>query len=74
MNDEGPTFDRSVYLVYTLDEDAEVGTEVVTVTASDPDSGENSVITYAIADGSDGGWFTFLSAGYFKFFLKFIYL
>ncbi|KAM4622175.1 protocadherin Fat 2 [Polymixia lowei] len=48
-NDNGPIFSQASYQA-TLDENAPVGSSVLTVAAVDEDEGKNSFVTYAIAN------------------------
>lgn len=46
MNDNKPEFSLSSYVSSLLLKDAEEGTVVLKLSATDPDSGNNSMITY----------------------------
>ena len=50
MNDNRPVFDESPYRV-TLPENTPVGTEIVTVRATDQDIGLNGLVSYLVAPG-----------------------
>ena len=56
VNDNGPIFGRPIY-TSTLAEDTVVVHSVLAVSASDRDTGNNSVITYSIIDGNTAGHF-----------------
>lgn len=56
INDNKPLFDKSPYLA-RVDEDATVGTSVVSVFAQDDDKGPNKEITYNIKSGNEQGTF-----------------
>ena len=49
VNDNGPIFDHSDYVV-SLNESVPIGTRVLQVTATDNDDGDNSQITYYLAE------------------------
>ncbi|XP_038627396.1 protocadherin gamma-A4-like [Tachyglossus aculeatus] len=51
-NDNAPVFTQSVYQV-SIPEDAPVGTQVVTVNATDPDEGVNAEVTYSFRKITD---------------------
>ncbi|KAJ8383115.1 hypothetical protein SKAU_G00038930 [Synaphobranchus kaupii] len=51
MNNNAPEFLQTSYKA-SIDEHVPIGTEVLTVSASDVDSGENGFITYSIANGN----------------------
>lgn len=57
QNQFAPVFVKKAYEV-TIAENISVGSNVVTVSASDKDVGVNGKMSYAIAGGNDGGWFT----------------
>ncbi|XP_063375219.1 fat-like cadherin-related tumor suppressor homolog [Cydia amplana] len=59
VNDNAPRFSAELYSV-TLPEDAELGTLVAKVHATDPDLGSNRLITYSFVEeeGGDGGVFS----------------
>ena len=57
VNDNSPQFSPSNQYAATLNENDVVGTSVVDVDATDPDSVENAVLTYAITTGNTGGAF-----------------
>uniref|UniRef100_A0A8C8EHU5 Protocadherin-16 n=1 Tax=Oncorhynchus tshawytscha TaxID=74940 RepID=A0A8C8EHU5_ONCTS len=48
VNDNAPTFTQDLYQVMTLAEHSPAGSAVVTVTATDRDSGENGRVTYRV--------------------------
>ncbi|XP_006891261.1 PREDICTED: protocadherin gamma-A12 [Elephantulus edwardii] len=50
-NDNPPTFPQASYLAY-IPENNPRGTSVFSVTAQDPDSGENAQVTYSLADST----------------------
>ncbi|CAL1540134.1 unnamed protein product [Lymnaea stagnalis] len=52
-NDNSPVFDKSVYKKNVL-EDVKPGTTVLTVTATDPDLGQNGLVTYSLGNETDG--------------------
>uniref|UniRef100_A0A8C8R7D8 Neural-cadherin n=1 Tax=Pelusios castaneus TaxID=367368 RepID=A0A8C8R7D8_9SAUR len=54
VNDNKPVFTRSVYEV-NVDEDQDVGSTVITVTANDEDEGANAKLRYQITAGNTGG-------------------
>lgn len=56
INDNKPLFNKSPYLA-RVDEDAIIGTSVVTVFAKDDDIGLNKEITYSIKTGNEQGTF-----------------
>ncbi|XP_063045235.1 neural-cadherin [Engraulis encrasicolus] len=56
VNDNKPTFAQSIYEV-DVDEDADVGSTVVTVSANDEDEGANAKLRYQITSGNAGGVF-----------------
>ena len=62
VNDSPPQFGEALY-VFSLPENASVGTTVGTVTATDADIGSNAVVTYSIASGDPEGKFTVSSEG-----------
>ena len=51
VNDNSPIFEEDVYNANVL-ENSSTGTDVITVTASDADSGTNGLITYSITNGN----------------------
>ena len=58
-NNNEPTFNPANYQS-VINSNAAVGTEVLKVSATDADQGENAKITYAIVEGNDeGGSFLF---------------
>ncbi|XP_056381620.1 neural-cadherin-like isoform X2 [Hyla sarda] len=54
VNDNQPSFTRRAYFV-SVDEDQDVGSVVVIVSANDPDEGMNANIRYQITAGNIGG-------------------
>uniref|UniRef100_W5KLY4 Protocadherin-16 n=1 Tax=Astyanax mexicanus TaxID=7994 RepID=W5KLY4_ASTMX len=56
MNDNVPTFTQDLYQV-TLPEHSPPGSAVVTVTATDRDSGENGRVTYRVLSSSREGFY-----------------
>ncbi|KAG8562655.1 hypothetical protein GDO81_015756 [Engystomops pustulosus] len=54
VNDNQPSFTQRAYFV-SVDEDQDVGSVVVTVSANDPDEGMNANIRYQITAGNIGG-------------------
>ncbi|XP_041123428.1 neural-cadherin [Polyodon spathula] len=56
VNDNKPIFAQSVYEV-NVDEDADVGFVVITVSANDEDEGANAKLRYQITSGNTGGVF-----------------
>ncbi|NWS17802.1 CADN protein, partial [Pachyramphus minor] len=54
VNDNEPVFAQSVYEV-NVDEDQDVGSTVVTVSANDEDEGTNAKLRYQITAGNTGG-------------------
>lgn len=56
INDNKPLFNKSPYLA-RIDEDAIIGTSVVTVFAKDDDIGLNKEVTYVIKTGNEQGTF-----------------
>ncbi|KAJ7311916.1 hypothetical protein JRQ81_006236, partial [Phrynocephalus forsythii] len=56
MNDNKPAFTKSVYEV-NVDEDQDVGSTVITVSANDEDEGTNAKLRYQIMAGNTGGRF-----------------
>ncbi|TSX58293.1 Protocadherin-16 [Bagarius yarrelli] len=56
VNDNAPTFTQDLYQV-TLAEHSPPGTPVITVTATDRDSGENGKITYRLISTSKEGFY-----------------
>lgn len=57
VNDNSPTFSRSEYTV-ALSEEASAGSEILRLTASDPDSAPNALIQYSISSGDETDLFT----------------
>uniref|UniRef100_A0A671QN41 Cadherin-23-like n=1 Tax=Sinocyclocheilus anshuiensis TaxID=1608454 RepID=A0A671QN41_9TELE len=53
MNDESPVFTQSQYNRLGLRETAGIGTSVVVVRATDPDTGDGGAVAYALVSGSD---------------------
>ncbi|XP_053127320.1 neural-cadherin-like [Hemicordylus capensis] len=56
VNDNKPIFTKSVYEI-NVDEDRDVGSTVVTVSANDEDEGANAKLRYQITAGNTGGAF-----------------
>ncbi|XP_016373242.1 neural-cadherin-like, partial [Sinocyclocheilus rhinocerous] len=56
VNDNKPVFAQSVYEV-DVDEDADVGSTILTVSANDEDEGANAKLRYQITSGNVGGVF-----------------
>ncbi|XP_062845988.1 neural-cadherin [Trichomycterus rosablanca] len=56
VNDNKPVFAQNVYEV-DVDEDADVGSAVLTVSANDGDEGANAKLRYQITSGNTGGVF-----------------
>ncbi|XP_062997498.1 neural-cadherin-like [Elgaria multicarinata webbii] len=56
VNDNKPAFTKSVYEV-NVDEDRDVGSTVITVSANDEDEGTNAKVRYQITAGNAGGTF-----------------
>ncbi|KAG5839693.1 hypothetical protein ANANG_G00207630 [Anguilla anguilla] len=56
VNDNKPIFAQSVYEI-DVDEDADVGFALVTVSANDGDEGANAKLRYQITSGNTGGAF-----------------
>ena len=54
MNDNAPTFLHSPYVAYVMEENGEVPSPIVTVTAHDADSPPFNKIRYLIKDGDKG--------------------
>ncbi|NWH61172.1 CADN protein, partial [Geococcyx californianus] len=54
VNDNKPVFAQSVYEV-NVDEDQDVGSTIITVTANDEDEGTNAKLRYQITAGNMGG-------------------
>ncbi|XP_053349522.1 neural-cadherin [Clarias gariepinus] len=52
VNDHPPVFTQRVYMA-TMAEDLDINSEVLVVTATDGDGGENSVMTFSIIGGDD---------------------
>ncbi|XP_038133976.1 protein dachsous [Cyprinodon tularosa] len=52
VNDERPQFNPSSYHSSILQKDAEKGKLLLTLSASDPDAGNNSLITYRFSEGN----------------------
>lgn len=57
VNDNQPSFTQSIY-TESIPEVYPIHTFVTTVTATDPDEGENGTVIYAIVGGNVGGAFT----------------
>ncbi|XP_061557950.1 LOW QUALITY PROTEIN: protocadherin-16-like [Phycodurus eques] len=57
VNDNPPAFGRAEYAV-ALSEGAAVGTEIIRLTATDPDSTANAEVQYAISSGDEVNLFT----------------
>ena len=51
LNDNPPTFNQTVYEV-SVPEDVDIGTTVLTVLATDPDSDESGAISYTLTDNT----------------------
>ncbi|XP_061758299.1 neural-cadherin-like [Nerophis ophidion] len=56
INDNKPAFPHAAYLV-DLQEDADLGFNIITVTANDGDEGGNAKLRYQITSGNTGGVF-----------------
>ncbi|XP_014797646.1 PREDICTED: neural-cadherin-like [Calidris pugnax] len=56
VNDNKPVFTQSVYEV-NVDEDQDVGSTIITVSANDEDEGTNAKLRYQITAGNTGGVF-----------------
>uniref|UniRef100_A0A673I4K9 Protocadherin-16 n=1 Tax=Sinocyclocheilus rhinocerous TaxID=307959 RepID=A0A673I4K9_9TELE len=56
INDNAPTFTQDLYQV-TLPEHSPSGSPVITVTATDRDSGENGKVTYRVVSSSRDGFY-----------------
>lgn len=58
VNDNAPKFNQTIYTA-SVPEQAQAGTSVIKVMASDPDLGENARVTYSIISNpsSDSDWF-----------------
>ncbi|NXY46161.1 CADN protein, partial [Ceuthmochares aereus] len=54
VNDNKPVFTQSVYEV-NVDEDLDVGSTIITVSANDEDEGTNAKLRYQITAGNTGG-------------------
>ncbi|OXB67759.1 hypothetical protein ASZ78_010361 [Callipepla squamata] len=54
LNDNKPVFTQSVYEV-NVDEDRDVGSTIITVSANDEDEGTNAKLRYQITAGNTGG-------------------
>ncbi|NWI22251.1 CADN protein, partial [Sula dactylatra] len=54
VNDNKPVFTQSVYEV-NVDEDQDVGSTIITVSANDEDEGTNAKVRYQITAGNTGG-------------------
>ncbi|TTA40571.1 Neural-cadherin [Bagarius yarrelli] len=52
VNDHPPVFTQRIYMA-TMPEDLDINSEVLAVTATDGDEGENSVMTFSIIGGDD---------------------
>jgi hypothetical protein len=57
VNDNSPLFDPPTYNV-NLDEDASLNSEVVTVSATDPDEGPSGMVLYTLTGGNEEGRFS----------------
>ncbi|XP_057677236.1 protocadherin-16-like [Corythoichthys intestinalis] len=57
VNDNPPVFSRAEYMV-ALSEGAAAGTEIIRLTATDPDSTPNAEVRYAISSGDEVDLFT----------------
>ncbi|XP_068600399.1 protocadherin-16 [Brachionichthys hirsutus] len=57
VNDNPPVFGRGEYTV-SLSEGAAAGTELIRLTATDPDSTPNAEVQYTISSGDEGNLFT----------------
>lgn len=57
VNDNPPMFSRTEYAV-SLSEGAAAGTEVIRLTATDPDSTPNAEVQYSISSGDEGNLFS----------------
>ncbi|XP_038820726.1 protocadherin-16-like [Salvelinus namaycush] len=62
VNDNAPAFTHDLYQV-TLPEHSPPGSPVVTVTATDRDSGENGKVTYRVTSSTRGGFYVDPSNG-----------
>ncbi|XP_055792755.1 protocadherin-16-like [Salvelinus fontinalis] len=62
VNDNAPAFTQDLYQV-TLPEHSPPGSPVVTVTATDRDSGENGKVTYRVTSSTRGGFYVDPSNG-----------
>ncbi|CAB1333368.1 unnamed protein product [Coregonus sp. 'balchen'] len=62
VNDNAPAFTQDLYQV-TLPEHSPPGSPVVTVTATDRDSGENGKVTYRVMSSTRGGFYVDPSNG-----------
>uniref|UniRef100_A0AAZ3SHU6 Protocadherin-16 n=1 Tax=Oncorhynchus tshawytscha TaxID=74940 RepID=A0AAZ3SHU6_ONCTS len=62
VNDNAPAFTHDLYQV-TLPEHSPPGSPVVTVTATDRDSGENGKVTYRVMSSTRGGFYVDPSNG-----------
>ncbi|XP_049326854.1 neural-cadherin [Astyanax mexicanus] len=56
VNDNKPVFSQTLYEV-DVDEDADVGSTILTVSANDEDEGANAKLRYQITSGNTGGVF-----------------
>ncbi|XP_051506956.1 cadherin-23-like isoform X2 [Myxocyprinus asiaticus] len=63
VNDEPPDFTQSQYNRLGLRETAGIGTSVVVVRATDPDTGDGGAVAYALVSGSDRKFEVDISTG-----------
>ncbi|XP_051504307.1 cadherin-23 [Myxocyprinus asiaticus] len=63
VNDEPPVFTQSQYNRLGLRETAGIGTSVVVVRATDPDTGDGGAVAYALVSGSDRKFDVDISTG-----------
>ncbi|XP_048060461.1 cadherin-23 isoform X2 [Megalobrama amblycephala] len=63
VNDESPVFTQSQYNRLGLRETAGIGTSVVVVRATDPDTGDGGAVAYALVSGSDRKFEVDMSTG-----------
>ncbi|KAK3103500.1 hypothetical protein FSP39_019658 [Pinctada imbricata] len=61
VNDNSPVFDPKFYNV-TVAEDLQVSSRIISLTATDADSGDNSFITYSIRRGNENNVFRMTTA------------
>ncbi|CAF2235257.1 unnamed protein product [Rotaria magnacalcarata] len=59
-NDNAPKFNQTEYSIQSLPEDTPMGTELLTITATDVDKGLNGLIHYSIIIASDISLFPFV--------------